>query len=612
MRRRCFVALLTALVLSPNFVVSANAAETQFDTAVVWVADASGSVRTVDPNRYWAEAISLGANLLPAHTEVAYLAVNDAVTTRTELLDPSVPADCDSIVSAIENTVCDGYTNLSAGLAEALRTIEYSSAANKYVFLVADISESGFNLRRSKDYDQASETLTNAANLASASGVAVHLLFIGTASKNTGYLSAWNDLAAGTGGSLTFVSAPGGLPQAVEDLYFSHFSYLKTVSAGANTTGLMQEFSVEIPEIPMRRARIYISAPNLTSGIQVRVVGAEFDLKQARTYAIADLSPSFSRRVDLTLPGGASGDTRIYLIADIDIAIGASVESDAVKYDFPDGAAYRQLSTITVEATADGEPLVANAAAETIDWRLSIVAPSGRDATAENIANQDGRFAFAFYPEEFGDYRAMLTVASQGIEVAGDAFVEITEIELPEEDYSLLIAIGVGALVILAACLFALYRRRSIRRTETHILSSVSPAPGADREIVAKFSGRLDFYGIVVEGGKAEVPATVLQLVRTEGKKSVTLAWAMEQAGIPYYYADALRIHLYPGKDNALIVRNASDAAIYRSGQAYRRGQQIKIATGQKFAVVFEEGVSEYEIYYRTAAVSGAGSIGDE
>jgi hypothetical protein len=607
MRRRFLVVLLTTLVLLPNLIVSASAAEARFDTAIAWVADASGSVRSADPGRYWEEAVLLGVRLAPAHTEIAYFAVNDAVTARTELLDPSVPAESDLLVSAVKNTVCDGYTNPAVGLAEALQSLEGSSAKSKHIYLVADISESGFYLRSAGDYDRALENLADAANRAEESGAVVHLLFVGKAPANTEYLSAWEDSATRTGGSLTFVSAPSDLPKAVENLYFSHFSYIKTMSAGINTTGLAQEFPVEIPEFPMRRARIYVSAPNLAAGLQVRVAGAEFDLNRARTHAVVELSPPFSERVDLTLPSDAGGDVRIYLIADIDTEVAASPESVADAYDSEDGAGYRQTSTITVKATADGEPIVSDANAEAIDWRLSVIAPSGQNAQAETLTMRNGQFGFTFCPEEFGEYRVSLTLASKGTELAGDTSVEIAEIELPEKDYSLWIASGIGALVILGACLFAVYKRRE-RRTRTHIVSS---ALNSEEETEAKFCGRLDFYGIVVEGGKAEIPATALQLAQTEDKKSVTLAWAMERAGIPYHYEEALRIHLYPGRDGTLILRNRSDAVIYRAGQAYLRGRQTKIASGQKFAVVFEEGESEYEIYYRndgaSFVASGAG-----
>ena len=174
---------------------------------------------------------------------------------------------------------------------------------------------------------------------------------------------------------------------------------------------------------------------------------------------------------------------------------------------------------------------------------------------------------------------------------------------MPKKDYSLWIASGVGALAILAACLFAISRRRW-RRVETHILSS---APSPEGEGDAKFCGKLNFYGITVEGGKAELPATELRLARAGDKRSVSLAWAIELADRPYRYEDAALICLCPGEDGSLIVKNRSNAVIYRAGQAYPRGGRTKIASGQKFAVVFEEGESEYEIYYRIVDSARAG-----
>jgi hypothetical protein len=138
----------------------------------------------------------------------------------------------------------------------------------------------------------------------------------------------------------------------------------------------------------------------------------------------------------------------------------------------------------------------------------------------------------------------------------------------------------------------------------------ISPSVGRESDVPdvyqiqespGSFRGKLDIYGIHIQGGAAEIPASSVKLERFARYRSVSLHSVFEQAGMPFNYRDAERIILIPVQDSKLLVKNQSGAVLYCGGQPIFKGQQALLVFGQKMTVAFEDEVSEYEVYYHNA-----------
>jgi Mg-chelatase subunit ChlD len=603
--RRMFCAVLpVALVLMP-LATMALAADGSGDSAIVWAVDVSGSMAQADSRRYWEDAVSLGADLAPSRAQIAYLAANNGIVAQTVLADAGSADVRSAIRQSVQNTGCTGYTDFNAGLSGALNILANAQAANRHLYFIADISEGGFLLSGVSDYTREISDLTAIERQAEEQNVKVHLLFLGEPPKDSVFASLWENMADRTGGELIFIDDPATLPRTVETLYFEEFEYNKSVTSGINTTDSALDIPIAIPAFAVDRARIYISASSPLPGIQARGGGAQLELTQTKTYAMIELARPFPKTVDLTLPPGGNPDIRVYLLADGELSLSASVADEAERVSNEDGDYYRQKSTVTLVAKTVGAPLFIGSPPQDLEWSIGMTGPDGKTVGIEDAKGGDGIFTFDFYPEAFGEYAFTLSVVSGEIRLVAESGAPVPAVELPviviepEPDYALRIACGVGALLIVSAVLFFVFSKRRRKKEREYDIQSAELKPGAG-ELPKAFTGKLDVYGILLNGGKIDIPPASFRLDRISGKKWIRLSTVLENCGVPYRYPAAADIRLHPQDGGAILVKNHSDAVFYRGGQAYHSGQQAALIFGQKIYVVFREGSDEFEIYYHS------------
>ena len=607
------------LVLMPvaMFLTPALAAEIQLETAIVWVADISSSILEIDPQRLWSDAVSLGVDIAPANTKVAFIAVNSAVTEQTPLLDASNADNRAEIKKAARNVAITGYTDFGAGLSAALELLGTSSAKDKHIFFTGDFSESGF-MFSSGDYSSVADEMAALTEQLADSGIKVHLLFMREPTLHQELVALWEDLAVETGGEFISIDDPAAITKTVEILYFQKFTYNQAVTTSINTSDIAQDIPIRLPAFELDRVRIYISSDVPMRGMQARADGVELSFSETRSYFMVDLSPPLPRMVTLSLPPNGSSGVRVYLLADGGMTLVAAADSEA-EIDSA-SEVFMQKTAIALSPLNSKAPLFEGSLPPDVNWEITVFKPDGQSAVVD-ADYLDGSFIYNFYPKVFGTYLFSISIESQGIRLSAEAIVGVPEIELPvivppddepeplpplpePYDYSLWIALAIGLLLIVAAVLFASRRRKRANSGAPIPAPLVYPAPMPKKEPApaGTFSGKLDIYGVLVEGGKVEIPAMSVRLEAFARSRSVTLETALEQSGVPYRYPAAAHISLSPGQDYTLEIKNSSDAVIYCGGEARRRGQQAALSYGQKIRVVFEDEVSEYDIFYHNAA----------
>ena len=601
--RKLLSGIMALVTLSAAVPMVTFAESDRVETAIVWVADVSGSVPEIDSQRYWADAISLGVELAPRNTEAAIIAVNDTIVAQTPLLSISDANNRAEISGVARNAAVTGYTDFALGIDAALDLLEESAAKNKHIFVVGDFSEAGF-MYQNGDYSHVPDEMASLTQRLLANNVKVTLLFMRIPGRNSEFELLWDELADKTRGRRVQVDDPKTLPNIVESLYFNEFDYNMTVTTGINTSDIAQDIPIRIPDLGLYRARIYVSPDNPIRGMQARVDRGSLSYTENRGFFVIDLIPTMPEVLTLTLPPGDSNNVRVYLIADGGItAIG---EADSTSEMEVETRRYRQKTTVTVTPLVDNEPLYTGATQPDARWTLTATDPYGQISIIDTAIYKSGSIIYEFTPDSFGSYSFQLTLESQGIRLSAEATAEISEIELPLtwrqklNEYAIWIAAAIGALLIIAAILFALSRRKRAAK-DAATLNYIIPVPIADPAPAGLFDGKLDIYGILVEGGKVEIPAMSVRLDTFVKRKSVTLETVFEQAGIPYQYPAASQIVFYPRSNNAIEVKNNSNAMIYCGGQSRSRGQQAVMVYGQKMRIVFENEVSEYDIFYHNA-----------
>jgi hypothetical protein len=574
--------------------------------AFIWIADVSGSMEDVDNHKFLSDTVSLGVDLAPSNSKSAFLAVSDRVVLQTPFLDISKEENRNTIKSTAGRVEYKGNTKFTEGIESALILLNNTEFTNKTIFFIGDISEGGFNLTRD-DYSRELLRLSELTKQAVVNNVTVRMLFMGQVPTDNNYITYWNELASETGGNITFVSNPADMPSIIEDYYFSNYDYLKSVTTGVNTTNYVQSLTVDIPKLPIGNARLYIPS---VAGVQATGSNSQLRVIQNRSYTMVDLLPPFSEKVELSFP--PSDNIRVFLLVDSSLQVTADVESVAVLRKTEEAENfYEQKSLVTIAAESNGTNLFEGAVPDGLSYRLTMTDPLGERTDVEPTIAKDGRFIYEFIPQNFGEYLFELSVSSYGIELNANIGVDVPSIELPAveiplpRDYSLWIAVVAGGLVLVIATVIAVTMRRKHRMAGIP-LTRMEHSDEVRIEDISdnSFAGKLDLYGIMVDGGKTEIPAATFLLKQISGKRWIRLSTVMESSGVPYHYKAADEIRLLPGGNSELIIKNHSDAEIFCAGQTYRKGQQLKLTFGQKVYIVFEQDVSEYEMYYHSSSGS--------
>ena len=617
---RGWLIVLTAFALVAASIPATAATQSEPTTAIVWVADISGSMPEIDPQRYWSDAVSLGADLAPLNTEAAFIAFNDAVTTQMPLLDMFNADNRDKIKQAARDATLSGNTDFVVGLNAALDLLETTAAKDKHIFFVADFFEAGFVLKDDKNYSNVPDNMAALAERITDSKVKVHMLFLRSPTykqRSKEFAPLWDDLAEKTSSEIIRIDDPATLPRIVEECYLEEFSYNYSVTTGINTSKIVQDIPVQMPEFNLDRARVFISSDTPLQGMQARIDGKELSFSKTNTYFMAYFLPSLRKTVTVSIPPNDGADVRVYLLVDGSMTLTAKVDSEAELNEAAD--AYRQKTTVTLMPDRNGAPLFNGATSAETQWSLTAAAPDGQKSDVD-VRYENGTIMYSLYPESFGLYTYSLSVESHGIKLTAKATAKISKIEVPKPtptpttetkiidppidppiDPFLLIAIALGATLILTAVLLALSHRKREKPEKGPIRATLASPTAPTAAPAGMFTGKLDIYGILVEGGGAEIPATSFQLGNLGKSRSTNLAVVLEQAGVPYRYPDASHIQLSPAPDYTLRVVNHSGAVIYCGGQPRFMGQQATLAYGQKMRVVFEDEVSEYEIYYHNS-----------
>ncbi|MDR1320952.1 MAG: hypothetical protein LBK56_05955, partial [Gracilibacteraceae bacterium] len=364
--------------------------------------------------------------------------------------------------------------------------------------------------------------------------------------------------------------------------------YARAVTGSLNTTAEWQTVQIALPDAPLEKARVFI--PHA----EVKTQAAGLNITAESSYALLTFAPPLPENLSLEIRSAAPA-AYISLIADGRYTLDAARETVfAGRTLFQSGV---QEETITLSLTGAGGAIFTPGADSDFMITAFYVTPEGQEVSAPLLSAGDGTFVFSFRPETFGDYTVRFTAGWQDAEViSAEAPLAIQPVEPPMPAGPILLA---ALAAVAAVVIWRLTRRRSLEPGVTR-----QSIPLLAPEQPAAFTGRLDIYAVVTEGGKTELPG---MSVSPRGPSEVTLSELFKQSGVTLHYEKADAIKVRPGND-AIVLRNGGGADILFMGRSIAKGQETVLRFGQKIYIVLNKDEDEFEIYYNRAdEASGSG-----
>lgn len=581
------VLILLSVAAAPYSVYAENTAETK--KAVVFLLDASGSMKTNDPGRYAIDSIAQFIYTLPSDYQTGFVAYNAEVCASHPLTGSAHRAE---IMQAAEAVQYAGYSNAGAGMAEAVEILLGSPATKRDIVLLSD----GECLMENDDATQRAYTAyQEAAAKAAENGIRVHVIGLGEEMEDTE--NSIFQAAAGTGGGSYHSPQALDIQSSIDSILQGQFHVRQMTAAIIDAGEDTAKLAIDLPFTYASTVRVL-----LTSSSPIRDLTTNFNAGGARQvngerYSLIEIDSPKGSRMDISFSGTPGHQIRITLIPEYRVQPKASVSYEDRIPEDADAQVYDREAVVTytfydmendgiqlwTEAYFAHIQLSAGAAGEVRKGTLE----DGQLQLCETVTKEcvkEVSFDCAEFPAN------ILEIGTVTVALEGPPALPVEEPErFPGVIYG--IAILAVLLVILAVAVAA--RLKKPARPAAVPDYDERPAPGK-----SSYAGRLNIYVTRTASGYDISPLSY-DLFRLPSTRVISLSEILAGCGLREVFEGADRIYISSGQKCSIILTNQSDCCIMKSGEILMKRKSCQLFAGAKVDITFEDEISELTFQYR-------------
>lgn len=593
--RKLSLGLIASLMIWLTLPIGMASQSTHADVrAIVFLLDASNSMRTNDREGLAKDSIAQLIYSLPSNYEVGFAAYNTEVTASIGLRDSGAR---EAVMAVVDTAAYAGYTNAGAGLTAAMALLDGADAAEKTIVLLSDgeiIMGSDAATAESTSQFQA------AVKAAGTAGVRIHVIGLGADMAGDG--GAIFSASAQTGGVGYHAPQAADIQSVIDSILMEQLEVKKTRSAIIDTDGGTEDITVTIPSANASRARIL-----LTSGSPIQNLKADFSAAGGRRYSgsrytVLELDHPTDTAVHITFQGQAGGQVKADVITEYVLTTQLAVSYTDSEPEAPEAEYYNRTAEISA-AFYDVGDSDRKMLTDPVFQSLLVPVAVGGDAIPCYL--KDGAITFqrvvaadTKIPVQF-DFTKLDTnlILEQPIQLELEGPPALPK--PPEQD--LRPRIIVGALILLAlisALIIWLASRR--RRAQVVVLPGTGSKPSSPAEVGSRYgyTGRLNLYITNTLSGR-DVPPLTYNLFRVPRGKKLSLQEILDSCEVEEPFEGAGRIFFQPAAGRCLLLTNESDCTLTQNREILMKGRSYQISLNSKVDITFEDERSELALQYR-------------
>lgn len=558
---------------------------------IVFLIDVSQSMNAVDPDFLISEYVEETISIMPELFRVGIVAYSTEVITV-------LPFDVQARErkAQLEQIGYAGYSNIGAGLAQAIELFSSDRQTGKRIILISD---GELSMPKEDMTKQSLALFDEALEKVRTSGIALDILKIGQEiSEEENILPKLDDFAA-VRHDLQGADELAELSKG----YLFQLADMVPISVG-KLNGKKAQMSITLPDKYAEKVQICLLGKQLDAAVNVSSKAGETTVENGFGYTVVSLKKPADIEVSLAVSASEDMDVSAYLNAEYSFQIAAEAQYEAEN----------QKAAIYLDIlTPKGNSLLEGHLKETKDIKVYI-----------NDEDLPYRFAggkmYIEYPVDPQRYPPGKTAVLEmriilpetyGI-YYGDTYTKLSVV-IPTEEKTrpdwFLISV-VGTLFAALAGLFLWSRCRRIDRPEKgkgggniRFSSNDESAAGALEPFGYDYCGKLNIY-VLESGDGTEYPPASLNLFASCQRRTITLKWILDTCNLPLMVKDADKIIIKPGEKKALMIKNNSKATAIKGRDVLVRTVQYPIYFHEKITFIFEEKnkgnqTTELEIHYK-------------
>lgn len=574
----CLLAGVLLLVSWCGFLPPVSAAgqpSSQIDAVLVM--DASNSMKASDPNRISGEAMKMFIDMLSTQGDkVGIVSYTDKIQREKALLEIQSAADKEDLKQFIDQLDRGAYTDISVGVDEAVKVLKQGmDKSHEPMIVVLADGNNELDPKSGKTEQQADQQLSTAVQEAKQAGIPIYTIGLNADGKLN--KAALADLASQTGAKSFSTSSADDLPQILSEIFASH-QKLKIVPVQSITAnGSYQEVTISVPNANVLEANI-----SMMSGSPVDVKLTD-PAGTAQTIPSANVLSSKSKTYSLIkLLKPKQGDWKLQVKGvpkdKIDINLVFNYDLDLTMDPLP-SKSVKPGDTIEIKSylVSSGQKLQDQALYGSMSANLLVKDLDTGKTEEVKLKNQGDHFEGSYKitdkhqyelkvrAEDQSFYRETqpVTVSAKPAASGTGAGTAASGASKDKPFPTMLVVIGVIALLIIAAAAY-------------FILNAVKKANRG-------FVGQMVIEIRDENTGEKTYPQ-YKKLTSFRGKfnlhQLLQLAPELKETD---------KIMFTPGKNDRLVLKNASPCTIERSGRVLDASAGVELKSGDRLSVSLQQ-----------------------
>ncbi len=580
--RRFFYLTALLLMIAVHTPSHAYAKELSDGKFIVFVLDASGSMKTNDPQRLAIDSIAQLIYSLPSDYQVGFVAYNAGIAASADF----VSADGrKQVMDKAETVQYTGYSDAGAGLRSAMEMLAEHKEQEGHVVLLSD----GEILLQSSEETEASvQRYQGAMQQAQEFGVRIHVIGLGDEMEDMDNFIF--SAAEHTGGDSFHTPRAVELQTAIDTILTKDLGIKQSTAALIEADGESETVSVELPYAHANKVRVL-----LTSTAPIRNLTANFQADDARQvngerYSLIEMTNPMESQVELGFEGTDGHQVRVNIIPEYFVQPRADIVYRDEQPEAEDAIYYQRTANVTYTFYDANNREIRLWTEEVFQYSPLNLLVNGQN---QEISLSQGKAEAKFPVQEKNAVTVLFDYSKMPVNVIGDR--ELTfELEAapplpqnPKLPYGIVAAAAAAALAVVII-LIRKNRKKPI------------PLPAEERPEPSKYSyvGKLNIYVTRTASGY-DIPPLAFNLFRLPSGRIISMKEILESCDVTEEFAGAGMIYFKPGANRNLILTNNSDCTIMKNREILMKKKSYQLPLDAKVDITFEDEISELTFQYK-------------
>ncbi len=580
--RRFFYLTALLLMIAVHTPSHAYAKELSDGKFIVFVLDASGSMKTNDPQRLAIDSIAQLIYSLPSDYQVGFVAYNAGIAASADF----VSADGrKQVMDKAETVQYTGYSDAGAGLRSAMEMLAEHKEQEGHVVLLSD----GEILLQSSEETEASvQRYQGAMQQAQEFGVRIHVIGLGDEMEDMDNFIF--SAAEHTGGDSFHTPRAVELQTAIDTILTKDLGIKQSTAALIEADGEPETVSVELPYAHANKVRVL-----LTSTAPIRNLTANFQADDARQvngerYSLIEMTNPMESQVELGFEGTDGHQVRVNIIPEYFVQPRADIVYRDEQPEAEDAIYYQRTANVTYTFYDANNREIRLWTEEVFQYSPLNLLVNGQN---QEISLSQGKAETKFPVQEKNAVTVLFDYSKMPVNVIGDR--ELTfELEAapplpqnPKLPYGIVAAAAAAALAVVII-LIRKNRKKPI------------PLPAEERPEPSKYSyvGKLNIYVTRTASGY-DIPPLAFNLFRLPSGRVISMKEILESCDVAEEFAGAGMIYFKPGANRNLILTNNSDCTIMKNREILMKKKSYQLPLDAKVDITFEDEISELTFQYK-------------